>query len=87
MSNLLETLIFDKFGAYFLLPFYYVPHAELIKCQCCPHIETSQLICCANKLTGFYMRLTLALNWLMFSLCVRLPILFRTPTYLALKST
>ena len=33
-----------------------------IKCQCCPHMETSQLICCANQLTGFYMRATLALN-------------------------
>ena len=28
--------------------------------QCCPHIETSQLIRCANQLTGFYMRATLA---------------------------
>ena len=26
-----------------------------IKCQCCPHIETSQLICGENQLTGFYM--------------------------------
>ena len=34
------------------------------KCQCCPHIETSQLICTANQLTGFYMRATLALNGL-----------------------
>ena len=25
-------------------------------------METSQLICCANQLTGFYMRATLALN-------------------------
>ena len=29
-------------------------------------IETSQLICCANQLTGFYMRSTLALNGLIF---------------------
>ena len=35
-----------------------------LKCQCYPHIETSQLICCANKLTGFYMRATLAFNGL-----------------------
>ena len=28
----------------------------------CPHIETSQLICHANQLTGFYMRATLALD-------------------------
>ena len=33
-----------------------------IKCQYCPHIETSQLICTANQLTGFYMRATLAMN-------------------------
>ena len=36
-----------------------------IKCQCSPHIETSQLICFANQLTGCYMRATLALNGLM----------------------
>ena len=35
-----------------------------IKCQCCPHKETSQLICCANQLTGFYMRATQPLNGL-----------------------
>ena len=29
-----------------------------------PHIETSQLICTTNQLTGFYMRETLALNGL-----------------------
>ena len=31
-------------------------------CQGCPHIETSQLICTANQLTGFYMRATLAIT-------------------------
>ena len=35
-----------------------------IKCQCYPHIETSQLICIVNQLTGFFMRETLALNGL-----------------------
>ena len=35
------------------------------KCQCYPHVETSQLICTANQLTGFYMRATLTLNGLM----------------------
>ena len=30
----------------------------------CCHIETSQLICCANQLTGFYMRATLTFNGL-----------------------
>ena len=27
-----------------------------MKYQCCHHIETSQLICYANQLTGFYLR-------------------------------
>ena len=35
-----------------------------MKYQCFPHIETSQLICTINQLTGFYMRATLALNGL-----------------------
>ena len=33
-------------------------------CQCGPHIETSQLIRCANQLTGFYMRVTLTFTGL-----------------------
>ena len=33
-----------------------------IKCQCSPDIETSQLICTANQLTGFYMGATLAFD-------------------------
>ena len=32
-----------------------------IKWQCCLHTETTQLICYANQLTGFYMSATLAL--------------------------
>ena len=39
---------------------------EPTKCQCCLHIETSQLICTANQLIGFYMRVTLALNGLTY---------------------
>ena len=35
-----------------------------IKWQFCSHIETSQLICCANQLSGFHMRATLAINGL-----------------------
>ena len=38
----------------------------LMKRQSCHHIETSQLICSANQLTGLYMMTTLAfneLNW------------------------
>ena len=34
------------------------------------HIETSQLICCANQLTGFYMRARLAFNELTYYLVV-----------------
>ena len=32
-------------------------------------IETSQLVCCANQLTGFYMRATLAFNGLIQLTC------------------
>ena len=32
--------------------------------QCCPHIETGQLICTGNQLSGFYMRAKVALNGL-----------------------
>ena len=35
-----------------------------IKCQCCPHIETSHVICFAHQLTGFNMRATLSFNGL-----------------------
>ena len=31
---------------------------------CCPQVETIQLICCANQLTGFYMGATLVFNGL-----------------------
>ena len=41
-----------------------------------PHIETSQLICKANQLAGFYMRATLAFNGLKI-FKVRLTILGR----------
>ena len=40
----------------------------IIKRQCCPHIETSQLICIGNQLTGFYIRTTLAFNGLIWSI-------------------
>ena len=35
---------------------------HLIKSQSCHHIETSQLICYANQLTGLYMIATLTFN-------------------------
>ena len=37
---------------------------NVIKYQHCPHLETSQLICSANQLTGSYKGATLALNGL-----------------------
>ena len=33
-----------------------------MKRQSCHHIETSQMICSENQLTGFYMMATLAFN-------------------------
>ena len=38
--------------------------SQPIKCQCCHHIETGQLICIANQSTDFYMKATLAFNGL-----------------------
>ena len=35
---------------------------QLIKRQSCHDVETSQLICSANQLTGFFMIATLAFN-------------------------
>ena len=40
---------------------------KLIKCQNCHYVETTQLICFANQLTGLYMMATLAFNELMHS--------------------
>ena len=39
-------------------------NGQHIKCQCCPHVETSQLICCGNQMTAFYMWATLVFNGL-----------------------
>ena len=56
-----------------------------------PHIETSQLIYCANQLSGFCMRATLAFNGLMVFLLIRtiasLDIVLsnKHPKYLTLK--
>ena len=43
---------------------------RLIKRQSCHHIETSQLICSANQLVGFYMMATLAFNALITHLTI-----------------
>ena len=42
----------------------YLTVLQPIKCQCHLHIEIIQLIFCANQLTGFYTRATLAFNGL-----------------------
>ena len=51
----------DKVIERFLLTSH-TEHSNLIKRQSCNHIETSQLVCSANQLTGFYMMATLAFN-------------------------
>ena len=43
---------------------YQASSVSLIKCQCCPHIETSQLTCTENQWTGFYIRETMTFNGL-----------------------
>ena len=43
-------------------------------CQCCPHIETSQLLCSANQLTGFYRKATLAIIGLILQKIIALHI-------------
>ena len=40
------------------------PRLKPITFQCCTDMETSQLICTASQLTGFYVGATLALNGL-----------------------
>ena len=60
--------LFKKVANYFKNTFFHrtpvvaSANCSPVKCQCCPHIETSQLICCANQLTGFYIRRTVAFN-------------------------
>ena len=49
---------------FYVLALSYLNHNYPIKNQCCPHIETSQLICTANQLTSFYIRGRLAFNGL-----------------------
>ena len=44
--------------AYGVLVLDSLPKYQPIKYQCCPQIETSQLICTSNPLTGFYIIIT-----------------------------
>ena len=46
---------------FFCLILFYISFWPM-NCQCCSHMETSQLICTANRLTGFYVGATLAAN-------------------------
>ena len=46
----------------FKLQFDHCNNFKLIKRQSCHYKETSQLICSANQLTGFYMMATSAFN-------------------------
>ena len=62
-TSMIPNLMHTEPGIPKLL-FFQAFHVYPIKCQCCPHIETSQLICCAIQLTGFYMRATLIFNGL-----------------------
>ena len=39
-----------------------------------PHIKTSQLICCENQMTGFYMRATQEFDGLRKYLCNLMPL-------------
>ena len=45
-----------------------------MKRQSCHHIETSQLICRANQLTGFYLMITLTFNELINPLVTWCPL-------------
>ena len=85
------SCIFLKIKFLFLMLAYYIPSVMEkesfpwislcpINCQCCPHMETSQVICTANQLTGVYMRATLAINGLksnsLFPTCFRNVLLY-----------
>ena len=52
------------------------PLSIVLPSQYCPHIETNQLICCVNQLTGFYMRATLAFNTFRKTLVMTLSLLY-----------
>ena len=67
LENVVKTSIWIVFGS----PFPPKHGSWPIKCQCCPRIETSQLVCFTNQLTGFYKRATLAFSGLILraSIC------------------
>ena len=49
-------------------------YIKLIKRQSCYHIETSQLICRVNQLTGFYMMVTVVFNELIYFISFEKPV-------------
>ena len=58
-----KTAVSENASCLFAIPSHRVKHLHyLIKRQNWHHIETSQLICTANQLTGFYITTTLAFN-------------------------
>ena len=59
MKLTLKCLVSTKTGIRNFRIFFFNPLSASVAL-----IETSQLICCAHQLTGFYMRATLALNGL-----------------------
>ena len=46
----LASILRNRQSAFSLERYVFV---EPINCQCCPHIETSQLICCAQSIDWF----------------------------------
>ena len=65
IKSLIKSILFQSKAQYFLHLFSHfkclnLSGLYLIKRQSCHHIETNQLICSANQLTGFYMMATLA---------------------------
>ena len=46
----LTSILSNRQSAFSLERYVFV---EPINCQCCPHIETSQLICCAQSIDWF----------------------------------
>ena len=62
MEKIMRHLRFLKI----LLPFDFSAEFLTFNDQCSHHIETSQLICRANQLTGFYMMKTLVVKRLKY---------------------
>ena len=62
MGTYFRRKFFLKVSSFKRVPGHLVNFLKLNKSQSCYHIETSQLICPTNQVTGFYMMATLAFN-------------------------